>query len=196
MPSKKAFTLIEIVIVVVIIGILMLIGMGLNRSQLKSLKASTAVEALESRFDTFLLQNMNSNYHQGHLYQKAEIELKIASNTDETSTMQYRFSSSDQEDVSNQSQTERKRWEFLPLFSHSRIQLISLSALQKNTQENLKWSRLQIYYTPFQIGCKLLLETQESSEVLLQMQPHGGNPVCFQLKESYCRLQKISCPEV
>lgn len=109
MPSKKAFTLIEIVIVVVIIGILMLIGMGLNRSQLKSLKVSTAVEALESRFDTFLLQNMNSNYHQGHLYQKAEIELKIASNTDETSTMQYRFSSSDQEDVSNQSQTEPKR---------------------------------------------------------------------------------------
>ncbi|MDO4714356.1 MAG: prepilin-type N-terminal cleavage/methylation domain-containing protein [bacterium] len=90
MPRKKAFTLIELMIVMVIIGILILIGMGLNRSQLKSLKASTAVEAFQARFDTLFLQIITSNHHRASPYHQLKIQLTTASE-EQDSVMNYYF---------------------------------------------------------------------------------------------------------
>ena len=61
---KKGFTLVEMLIVVVIVGILMLIWLWLNRNQLAQLKAATVVEEVHTSFDEIFLQILNSSSHQ------------------------------------------------------------------------------------------------------------------------------------
>ena len=53
---KKGFTLVEMLIVVVIVGILMLIWLWLNRNQLAQLKAATVVEEVHTSYDVIFLQ--------------------------------------------------------------------------------------------------------------------------------------------
>ena len=77
---KKAFTLIEILIVVVIIGVLLAIGMGLSRSSLEKLKVKSVSEEFAGFFDTIFLQVNASNYQNRLAYTRIELSLQTGAN--------------------------------------------------------------------------------------------------------------------
>lgn len=79
--GKKAFTLIEILIVVVIIGTLMLIGLGMNQNQISTLKSRNLIENLQGDRDQAFMQNLNSSYINGMHYQFMKISINKAENT-------------------------------------------------------------------------------------------------------------------
>lgn len=74
--AKRGFTLIEILIVIMIIGILLTIGMGLNRNSLEKLKVKSVSEEFAGFFDTIFLQVNASNYQNGLAYTGIELTLQ------------------------------------------------------------------------------------------------------------------------
>ena len=79
--KKKAFTLVEIVIVLIIIGILMAIVMGLNRSSIDLLQNKTTNEKVISFFDNIFTQVNSSQYIAEEKYDRIEILVKSGANT-------------------------------------------------------------------------------------------------------------------
>ncbi len=72
---KRGFTLIEILIIIVIIGILLTLGMGLSRNSLEKLKVKSVSEEFAGFFDTIFLQVNASNYQNGLAYSGIELTL-------------------------------------------------------------------------------------------------------------------------
>lgn len=72
---KRGFTLIEMLIIIVIIGVLLVIGMGLSRNSLEKLKVKSVSEEFAGFFDTIFLQVNASNYQNGLAYSGIELIL-------------------------------------------------------------------------------------------------------------------------
>ena len=187
---KAWFTLIEIIIVVIIIGILMLIGLWFNRSHLASLKSNTKIEQVKSDFDTFFLQILNSSSYQGKQYHQATLTLTKW----EIEPIKYAFSqpSSDSSKTEEQNQTSSffspQNWNF------------------QITKLDVDWSekdQIRLTYKPYQLACSLQrqegnheisLQGQEGNhKIFLTLQPKWWKEVCFQLQTSYCRIQSVPC---
>lgn len=77
---KKAFSLLEILVVIVIIGILLTIGMGLNWNNLEKLKVKAVQEEITTFFDKIFLQVNASNYQNGLAYTEIELILQTGEN--------------------------------------------------------------------------------------------------------------------
>ena len=176
---KSWFTLIEIIIVVIIIGVLMLMWLGFNQSQLKSLKSNTTVEQVKSDFDTFFLQVINSSSYQGNPYNEATLTLTKWENE----PIKYAFSQSslDFSKTEEQSQTSS-------FFSHQ-------NGNYQITKFNLDWSEkdeLTLIYKPYQLGCSL--QGQEGNhQVSFSLLPKWGNEICFSMQTAYCRIEPVAC---
>lgn len=65
---KRGFTLIELLVVIVIIGLLMVIGLGLNWNSLEQIKAKSTTESFAGFFDSVFLQINSSNYQGQNAY--------------------------------------------------------------------------------------------------------------------------------
>ena len=168
---KSWFTLIEIIIVVIIIGVLMLVWLGFNQSQLKSLKSNTTIEQVKSDFDTFFLQILNSSSYQGNPYDQAILTLtkwetkpiKYALKTEEKSqTLSFFFP---------------QNWNF------------------QITKLNVDWSekdQINLTYKPYQLACSLQ-EQQGNHEISFTLLPKWWNEICFSMQTAYCRIEPVAC---
>lgn len=176
---KSWFTLIEIIIVVIIIGVLMLMWLGFNQSQLKSLKSNTTVEQVKSDFDTFFLQAINSSSYQGNPYNKATLTLTKWENE----PIKYAFSQSslDFSKTEEQSQTSSffspQNWNF------------------QITKLDIDWSekdQINLTYKPYQLACSL--QGQEGNhEISFTLLPKWWNEICFSMQTAYCRIEPVAC---
>lgn len=176
---KSWFTLIEIIIVVIIIGVLMLMWLGFNQSQLKSLKSNTTVEQVKSDFDTFFLQVINSSSYQGNHYNEATLIL----NKWENEPIKYVFSqsSSDFSKTEEQSQTSSffspQNWNF------------------QITKLDVDWSekdQIKLTYKPYQLACSLQ-EQEGNHEISFTLLPKWWNEICFSMQTAYCRIEPVAC---
>lgn len=77
---KKAFSLLEILVIIVIIGILLTIGMGLNWNNLEKLKVKAVQEEITTFFDKIFLQVNAYNYQNGLAYTEIELTLQTGEN--------------------------------------------------------------------------------------------------------------------
>ena len=169
--------MIEIIIVVIIIGILMLVWLGFNQSQLKSLKSNTTIEQIKSDFDTFFLQVINSSSYQGKIYDEATLTLTKW----ETEPIKYAFSHSDFSKTEEQSQTSSffspQNWNF------------------QITKLDVDWSekdQINLTYKPYQLACSLQ-EQEGNHEISFTLLPKWWNEICFSMQTAYCRIQLEPC---
>ena len=72
---KKAFTLIEMVIVLVIIGILMAATMRFGSNRIVDLKAQSIKEQFVGWYNEIYSQNMTSSFRDGKKYQRLTVVL-------------------------------------------------------------------------------------------------------------------------
>ena len=202
MSIKKGFTLVEMLIVVVIVGILMLIWLWLNRNQLAQLKAATTVEEVQTSFDEIFLQILNSSSHQAKDPNNPDwpwiakpysaLKLVITPKTSDlagvTETAQsdmpikYRMLS----DQDSSDQEDEKAW--TPL--GEKYELIFLSGTTNNgTDEEL--SSVIVKFTPFQTSCEISSQGASNPQyksLFFTIKPKGWNEASFSLQNTYCRL--------
>ena len=200
---KKGFTLVEMLIVVVIVGILMLIWLWLNRNQLAQLKAATVVEEVHTSFDEIFLQILNSSSHQA----------KDPNNPDwpwitkPYSTLELVITpkASDLDGVNQTSQSDMPiKYRMVPEGSSSeqnleeawtplgeKYELTFLSGTTTNGTDKEPHSPVIVKYTPFQTSCKISSQDASNSEyksLFFTIKPKGWNEASFSLQNTYCRL--------
>ena len=203
MSMKKGFTLVEMLIVVVIVGILMLIWLWLNRNQLAQLKAATVVEEVHTSFDEIFLQILNSSSHQAKDPNNPDwpwiakpysaLELVItpkASDLDgvdqiSQSDMPIKYRMLSDQDSSEQNLEET----WTPL--GEKYELTFLSGTTINGTDEKLGSPVIVKFTPFQTSCKI--SSQDASNLqykslFFTIKPKGWNEASFSLQNTYCRL--------
>ena len=207
MSMKKGFTLVEMLIVVVIVGILMLIWLWLNRNQLAQLKAATTVEEVHTGFDEIFLQILNSSSHQAKDPNNPDwpwiakpystLELVITPKTSDLdglnqtsqSDMPIKYRMLSDQDSSDQE--EEKAW--TPL--GEKYELIFLSGTTINGTDEKLGSPVIVRFTPFQTSCKISSQDASSPQyksLFFTIKPKGWNEASFSLQNTYCRLASQS----
>ena len=200
---KKGFTLVEMLIVVVIVGILMLIWLWLNRNQLAQLKAATTVEEVHTSFDEIFLQILNSSSHQGKdpnnpdwpwiSKQYSALELVITPkdsdldgvNQTAQSNMPIKYRMLSDQDSSNQD--IEKSW--TPL--GEKYELTFLSGTTINGTDEEPRSPVIVRFTPFQTSCEIFPQGTSNpryKSLFFTIKPKGWNEASFSLQNTYCRL--------
>ena len=200
---KKAFTLVEMLIVVVIVGILMLIWLWLNRNQLAQLKAATTVEEVHTSFDEIFLQILNSSSHQAKDPNNPDwpwiakpysaLELVITPKTSDLdgvnqtaqSDMPIKYRMLSDQDSSEQNLEET----WTPL--GEKYELTFLSGTTINGADGEVHSPVIVKFTPFQTSCEI--SSQDTSNLqykslFFTIKPKGWNEASFSLQNTYCRL--------
>ena len=200
---KKGFTLVEMLIVVVIVGILMLIWLWLNRNQLAQLKAATVVEEVHTSFDEIFLQILNSSSHQAKdpnnpdwpwitkPYSSLELVITpkdsdlVGVNQISQSDMPIKYRMLSDQDSSEQNLEET----WTPL--GEKYELTFLSGTTINGTDEKLGSPVIVKFTPFQTSCKI--SSQDASNLqykslFFTIKPKGWNEASFSLQDTYCRL--------
>ena len=200
---KKAFTLVEMLIVVVIVGILMLIWLWLNRNQLAQLKAATVVEEVHTSFDEIFLQILNSSSYQAKDPNNPDwpwiakpysaLELVITPKTSDLAgvnqtaqsdmPIKYRMLS----DQDSSDQEEEKAW--TPL--GEKYELTFLSGTTTNGTDEKLGSPVIVKFTPFQTSCEISpqgVSNPQYKSLFFTIKPKGWNEASFSLQNTYCRL--------
>ena len=207
MSMKKGFTLVEMLIVVVIVGILMLIWLWLNRNQLAQLKAATTVEEVHTSFDEIFLQILNSSSHQAKDPNNPDwpwiakpysaLELVITPkasdlagvNQTSQSDMPIKYRMLSDQDSSEQNLEET----WTPL--GEKYELIFLSGTTINGTDEKLGSPVIVRFTPFQTSCKISSQDASSPQyksLFFTIKPKGWNEASFSLQNTYCRLASQS----
>ena len=203
MSMKKGFTLVEMLIVVVIVGILMLIWLWLNRNQLAQLKAAMVVEEVQTSFDEIFLQILNSSSHQAKDPNNPDwpwiakpysaLELVITPKTSDLdgvnqtaqSDMPIKYRMLSGQDSSNQD--IEKTW--TPL--GEKYELTFLSGTTINGTDEKLGSPVIVRFTPFQTSCEISSQDASSpryKSLFFTIKPKGWNEASFSLQNTYCRL--------
>lgn len=200
---KKGFTLVEMLIVVVIVGILMLIWLWLNRNQLAQLKAATVVEEVHTSFDEIFLQILNSSSHQAKDSNNPDwpwitkpysaLELVITPkdsdlagvNQTAQSDMSIKYRMLSDQDSSEQNLEET----WTPL--GEKYELTFLSGTTINGADGEVHSPVIVKFTPFQTSCKISSQGASNLQyksLFFTIKPKGWNEASFSLQNTYCRL--------
>ena len=70
---KKAFTLVEMIIVLIIMGIILLMTMGFMGNQLQRLQESRVKDSLLSNYQSHFSKNLTSSKYAGEFYETLQI---------------------------------------------------------------------------------------------------------------------------
>lgn len=201
---KKGFTLVEMLIVVVIVGILMLIWLWLNRNQLAQLKAATVVEEIRTSFDEIFLQILNSSSHQAKdpnnpdwpwiakpysalelvITPKASDSDRVNQTSQSAMPIKYRMVP----EGSSSEQNLEETW--IPL--GEKYELTFLSGTTINGADGEVHSPVIVKFTPFQTLCEISSQDASSNlqykSLFFTIKPKGWNEASFSLQNTYCRL--------
>lgn len=200
---KKGFTLVEMLIVVVIVGILMLIWLWLNRNQLAQLKAAAVVEEVHTSFDEIFLQILNSSSHQAKDPNNPDwpwitkpysaLELVITPKKSHSDGVNQ-ISQSDMPikyhmvpEKSSSEQNLEETW--IPL--GEKYELTFLSGTTNNGIDEELHSPVIVKYTPFQTSCEISSQGASNPKyksLFFTIKPKGWNEASFFLQNTYCRL--------
>lgn len=165
---KRGFTLIELLVVIVIIGLLMVIGLGLNWNSLEQIKAKSTTESFAGFFDSVFLQVNSSNYQGQTAYTWIQISLSGGA-----SELSYHY-------LGEGSEIQNQSWTFAGDFEITHL-----------TGGANSISTATVVYQPFSLHCQI--NDGKDSTLLFSVRPKGRVEACFRLESSYCKLQSMVC---
>lgn len=165
--KAKAFTLIEMIIVLIIMWILLMMGIWLSGSQVQKIQNKTVKESILSEWQSRYSRNLGSSSFAWEHYDTMNVEIESWSN-------QIKFSYS----------WENITWSEI-IFT-DRFEIISVSWYE---------SSVTIKYNPYKISCSWWDWEEEEEKLQFKARVNNSQDYCFEINSKNCRLMEVKCEE-
>jgi prepilin-type N-terminal cleavage/methylation domain-containing protein len=175
--NKKfsAFTLIEMLIVLIIMGILLMLVVGLSWDQIQKVKDKTVKESILAEMQSRYSRNLWSSSFGGTIYDHLDVEFSTESNKIEFSY--YTWTSNN------------------PFLTNSLINNFEVKYM--TTNYDFKWNSLntvdniKLRYNPYKISCKIWEKDESAKNVIIVTRVNDSRDYCFEIKQENCRLIEV-----
>lgn len=169
----RAFTLIEMLLVIVIIGVLMMMVFRFGGDRLQLLQMQTTKETIVWFREEIINNNRTSSYIIDQNYQTVDVTFTTQSSqitSSYISTTGTVILSEQSKPYANAFWTASASWNIL--------------------------ETLTLTYTPYELGCSIGSDGQSYSEAMLKLESLG-NPkaYCFAILTQTCMVQEVVCEE-
>lgn len=171
--SVWAFTLIEMIIVLVVIGILAMAIMWMSGDQITKVQNKAIKEAILSEWQSRYSMNLGSSSYAGNIYKYMDINLNSWSNL-----ISFTYSGNFENRFWNQ--------------NFSNLFIIKDIIINKNEEYTSTWD-IFIRYTPYNIKCTLW--DDDISSLILITTVRDSKDYCFEINKNNCRLIEIDCKD-
>ncbi len=161
---KSGFTLIEMIIVLMIIGILMTATMRFWSGRIVDLKAQSLKEQFIGYYNDIYSQNMTSSFRDEKKYQHLTITFN--------SGMRYQVDQG-------------------PFIVESQLSPIVFRGFILDNQQARS---AQVTFTPYKLWCSLAFDWHTGDFLVFQAYvPENGKQYCFEIKSETCKLVETKC---
>ncbi len=172
--SHKAFTLIEMVIVLVIIWIMLMATVFLSGEQIQKVKNKTVKESILAEMQSRYSRNLWSSSFAGEMYDSMDVTFSSWSNE-----IKFMYNTGD-----NGSWIEN-------IFSDRfEIKYIIKNYNYINVPNNNLTESISLKYLPYKISCTIWEE--ENTNVVFVARVNDNKDYCFEINQKNCRLIEVS----
>ena len=168
--SHKAFTLIEMVIVLIIMWIMLLFTTSLSGDQIQKVKNKAVKESILSEMQTRYSRNLWSSSFAWKMYDVMYVKLSKWENK-----IDFIYDVKDGEDIEN------------TFMDHFEIKYITLDSENINPKEE---DNLLIKYHPYKISCEIW-DDEKNKNLLMIARINDNKNYCFEIRQKNCRLTEI-----
>ena len=169
--SYSAFTLIELVIVLIIIWIMLMATVYMSGEQIQKVKDKTVKESILAEMQSRYSRNLWSSSYAWKIYDTMHLNLVNGGNS---FNFKYTYW-----DTLNQENTFTDNFE------------IKYIAMDYNFTPTLPWSEdeLNIEYNPYKISCKIW-DDNDSATIIARV--NDKRDYCFDINKNNCRMVEVS----
>ena len=170
--SFKAFTLIELVIVLVIIWIMLMATVYFSGEQIQKVKDKTVKESILAEMQSRYSRNLWSSSYAGEIYNTMEISMK----TNEKN-INFRYLTGENSEIRTgffADKFEIKRITTDPDIPGADMNFIALN------------------YSPYNISCKIWDWTSDFKDIYIVIRVNDSRDYCFSIPQKNCRFFEMS----
>ena len=171
--SHKAFTLVEMIIVLIIMGIMLMFTVALSWQQIQKVKNKSVKESILAEMQTRYSRNLWSSSFAWKMYNTMNIKFtKWESKIDFLyDVVKNKLSDNDIENIFS---------------DHFEIKHITFNPDSSSPSDE---SNVNIKYSPYKISCEIW---ENKSNVIIVTRVNDSKDYCFEIKQKNCRLTEIS----
>lgn len=166
-----AFTLLEMIIVLIIMGIMLLVTLRLSWDQIQKVKDKTVKESILAEMQSRYSRNLWSSSFGWKMYDTMTVDMK---NGDNNINFKYTY------------------WDHL---NYENVFIDRFEVKYIGMDYNFTWnppateSELKLEYNPYKLSCKIW-EDKKSATIIVRV--NDSKNYCFEIKQKNCRLVDVS----
>ena len=172
--SHKAFTLIEMMIVLLIMGIILLFTVGLSGQQIQKVKNKAVKESILAEMQMRYSRNLWSSSFSKVMYSTMDVKLAKWENK-----IDFVYNARD----SKGNNIENTFTDFFEI----KYLWINYIAWKKVTEK----SDIALEYSPYKISCKIW-DNEKNESLVIITRVNNNKDYCFEIKQKNCRLTEMS----
>lgn len=182
--SAYAFTLVEMVIVLVIIGILFTATLFLSWDQIQKVRDKTVKESILAEMQSRYSRNLWSSSYAWMMYNTMDVTFSWWENK-----IGFKYNAKSGNDDDNIENTFTDKFEIKDIINN----YDSNTTNPKDSEvENIK-----LTYTPYQISCKIWEweeegQQEENNNVVMIIRVNDSRDYCFEVQKKNCRLMEMA----
>lgn len=185
--KKKWFTLIEMLIVIVIIGILLTLSMRISWDRIQILKTKSVWEQVVYNYNNLYAKNLLTNYYERDMYDNMVIRFVW------WDTKLYYYYKTGSDVVESTADNNPRLSEIVQWWKYE-VEKIYFD-WNKNTNESY------VVFEPYKIWCKLLNKDPkdfddsvlEYNALNIDLLVNWKNKYCFKISKDLCKLEVVDC---
>lgn len=171
--SHNAFTLIEMMIVLIIMWIMLMVTLYLSWDQIQKVRNKTVKESILAEMQSRYSRNLWSSSYAWVMYNSLDVTLSEWDNK-----IDFIYNTSDTTGVENT---------FIDNFE------IKYITFNPNDVDPEKKSVLNIKYFPYKISCEIVWDDEQANDsVFIVTRVNNSRDYCFEIKQKNCRLIEVS----
>ena len=177
--SHKAFTLIEMVIVLIIIWIMLMATIFLSWEQIQKVKNKTVKESILAEMQSRYSRNLWSSSFAWLLYSTMDVTFSTWENK-----INFKYNARSNNDGDDNS----KEYTFTDRFE---IKYITTNYNYSDASPSSTGS-ISVQYTPYEISCQIWSGEDSYNNAVIVTRVNDSKDYCFEINQKNCRLLEVS----